>query len=368
MSHPATLSPSPINFGEPSTSNFFTSRFPSAPANDFASFFDRRRTSHPHNQPLQRASEDMSERSQSQQRPRLEHRAEQTMIIDLTDEPEELPSRSNGDRSRSQRPPPLGRSDAVSLGEDFIDLTDDNGEDDLTITGERQLPPPPSAARPLPRPLRADLPPLLVAVPPRPINRVFPGHRHGGSSGVGGRGERHTQAHMAEVQYQMAQRMGQEIMDHIQAFHDVEQAMPGLMNYGQHAFVERKPQHVAPPPAKAGFTRSPEESQTIICPSCEEELIHKKDEEQPVAKKGGKAPSKKDREEHPFWVLKECGHVYCNSCFQNRSQSGKNGSVSFRESSKPSANSKSKSAKILCAVEDCESDVKSKDKWVGVFL
>jgi hypothetical protein len=114
---------------------------------------------------------------------------------------------------------------------------------------------------------------------------------------------------MAEVQYQMAQRMGQEIMDHIQAFHDVEQAMPGFMNYGQHAFVERKPQHVAPPPAKAGFTRSPEESQTIICPSCEEELIHKKDEEQPVAKKGGKAPSKKDREEHPFWVLKECGHV-----------------------------------------------------------
>ncbi|KAE9370488.1 hypothetical protein N431DRAFT_442316 [Stipitochalara longipes BDJ] len=368
MSHPATLSPSPISFGDPPASNFFSSRFPSAPANDnFASFFDRRRTSHPHNHPLQRASEEMSERSQSQQRPRLEHRASQT-IIDLTDEPEELPvpSRNNEDRSRSQRPPQLGRSDAVSLG-DFIDLTDDNGEPDIIIMGGRQLPPPrPSAARPLPRPLRADSPSLFVPVPPQPINRVFPAHRHGVVIGVSGRVERNGR--VAEAQYHMAARMGQEIMDHIQAFHDVEQAMPGFMNYQHHAFVDRKPQHVAPPPAKEGFTRSPEESQTIICPSCEEELIHKKDEEQPVAKKGGKAPSKKDREEHPFWVLKECGHVYCNSCFQYRSQSGKYGSVSFRESSKPSANSKSKSAKILCAVDDCESDVKSKDKWVGVFL
>jgi hypothetical protein len=101
--------------------------------------------------------------------------------------------------------------------------------------------------------------------------------------------------------------MGQEIMDHIQAMHD-EQVMPGIMNYHNHAFVDRKPQHVAPPPAKDGFTRSPEESQTIICPSCEEELVHRKDEE-PIVRKGGKAPTRKEREEHPFWVLKECGHV-----------------------------------------------------------
>jgi hypothetical protein len=249
----------------------------------------------------------MPERSQSQQRPRLEHRASQT-IIDLTDEPEELPlpSRNNEERSRSQRPPQLGRSDAVSLG-DFIDLTDDNGEPDIIIMGGRQLPlPRPSAARPVPPARRDDSPSLFVPLPPQPINRVFPTHRHGVVIGVSGRVERRGRI-PAEAHYHMAARMGQEIIDHIQAFHD-EQVMPGLMNYQHHAFVDRKPQHVAPPAAKEGFTRSPEESQTIICPSCEEELIHRKDEE-PVVKKTGKAPSRKDREEHPFWVLKECGHV-----------------------------------------------------------
>ena len=128
---------------------------------------------------------------------------------------------------------------------------------------------------------------------------------------VTGRIERHGLAQIPpEARFHMAAQVGQDIMDHIQAFHD-EQLMPGLMNYQHHAFVDRKPQHVAPPPAKEGFTRSPEETQTIICPSCEEELIHRKDEEpvEPVVKKGGKAPSRKDRAEHPFWVLKECGHV-----------------------------------------------------------
>jgi len=163
----------------------------------------------------------------------------------------------------------------------------------------------------------------------------------------------------------MAARVG-EIMDHLQAMRD-EQVMPGLMNYQHHAFVDRKPQHVAPPPARDGFTRSPEESQTIICPSCEEELIHRKDEE-PLVKKGGKAPTRKEREEHPFWVLKECGHVYCNNCYQRRVQSGKHGAVAFREITK-SSTSKSKTTKFLaCAIDDCETDVKSKDKWVGIFL
>lgn len=248
----------------------------------------------------------MSDRSQSQQRPQLEHRTSQT-IIDLTDEPEDMPVLPR-DRSRSQRPPQLGRSDAVSLGE-FIDLTDDNGEPDIIITGGRQLPlPHPSAARPVYPARRDDSPSLFVPLPPPPINRVFPAPRHGVGLVVSGRVERHAPARIqAAAQYHMAARMGQEIMDHIQALHD-EQVMPGLMNYQQHAFADQKPPHVAPPPAREGFTRSPEEEQTIICPSCEKELIQKKDEE-PVAKKGGKAPTKKEREEHPFWVLKECGHV-----------------------------------------------------------
>jgi len=103
----------------------------------------------------------------------------------------------------------------------------------------------------------------------------------------------------------------------------------------------------------------------VICPSCEEELIHNKEpEEEPVVKKGGKAPTKKEREEHPFWVVKECGHVYCNKCYQNRVPSKTSThKASFIE--KPGAG---RAKKLLCAVEDCASDIKNKEKWVGVFL
>jgi hypothetical protein len=90
----------------------------------------------------------------------------------------------------------------------------------------------------------------------------------------------------------------------------VAQPMPQL-DYEAAAFAPpRRPEYVAPPAAQKGFTRSPLEKDVIICPSCEEELVHNKGEDsEPVLKKNGKAPSRKEREEHPFWVLKECGHV-----------------------------------------------------------
>jgi hypothetical protein len=87
------------------------------------------------------------------------------------------------------------------------------------------------------------------------------------------------------------------------------QAMPGRMDYRHPAFADRRPDHVPPEPAKTGFTRSPTESDTIICPSCEQELVHNKEFDEPVLKKGGKAPTRKEREEHPFWVIKDCGHA-----------------------------------------------------------
>lgn len=146
--------------------------------------------------------------------------------------------------------------------------------------------------------------------------------------------------------------------------HAHAQAMPDL-DYQHAAFADRKPNHVPPEPAKPGFTRSPTENDTIICPSCEEELVHNKVFDEPMLKKG-KAPTRKEREEHPFWVIKECGHVYCNNCYQNRVPSSKQpGNVSFPE--KPSSSKGSKKVP-MCAVEDCESEVKAKDKWVGVFL
>jgi hypothetical protein len=97
-------------------------------------------------------------------------------------------------------------------------------------------------------------------------------------------------------------------MDHFEAFNH-GQAMPDRMNYERVPFGDRKPDHVAPPKAREGFTRSPTENDVVVCPSCDEELVHVKDAEEPVFKKGGKAPTRKEREEHPFWVVKECGHV-----------------------------------------------------------
>jgi hypothetical protein len=85
--------------------------------------------------------------------------------------------------------------------------------------------------------------------------------------------------------------------------------MPGVMDYGNAAWADRKPEHVPPPKARDNFTRSPVEEDTIICPSCEQELVHNKDNQEPPLKKSSKAPTRKDREEHPFWVVKECGHV-----------------------------------------------------------
>jgi hypothetical protein len=82
------------------------------------------------------------------------------------------------------------------------------------------------------------------------------------------------------------------------------------MDYSRHAFATPeapKPEHVPPPAAKEGFTRSPEEDDVIVCPACDEELVAETPE--PAVAKTGKRMSRKDREEHPFWVLKECGHV-----------------------------------------------------------
>lgn len=301
MSHSATLSPSPIHFpgDHHANSNFFGSRY-------LTSNFERRRTPHPHNSQT-RASEEMPDRSQSQLRPRLEHRASQT-VIDLTSEPEDVPIPQP---PRPQRPPQLGRSDAVSLRDmrDFIDLTED-GEEDLVVTGER-----PRAVPRRPRsernarihaPPRADSPSLFLPIAPHL-----------------GDGRREVAQVAVEVRREPALGMLAMVRAGLPQLHNLQfgnfpwaqigrnpqQAMPGHLNY--QAAVPSKPEHVAPPAAREGFTRSPTEEDAVICPNCEEELVDDKDREQPIAKRGGKAPSRKEREEHPFWVVKECGHVSC---------------------------------------------------------
>ncbi|KAJ8064973.1 hypothetical protein OCU04_007277 [Sclerotinia nivalis] len=300
------------------------------------------------------------------------------VIIDLTSDQDDIPSspaphrRAARIHAPSPRPPPtLGRSEARL--EQVVDLTadDDDDEDDtIIITHSRE--------RSIPLPPRGRLP------PPPPINRSF---------GQGPRLNTFRAAYVNGNQMEPARppperplpigeraiggmralyENGADIIMDIHNFMGLNRgnlggdehvglhffggfpAMPNGMDYGRVALQENKPEHVPPPPVGDGFTRSPTENDTAICPSCEEELIHKKDGEEPVAKKSRGAPSRKDREEHPFWVVKDCGHVFCNKCYQHRSNEKLS---SFRGSKH-----------ILCSVEDCDSNVKNKDKWVGIFL
>ncbi len=329
MSHAATVSPSPIQFGEQASNNFFNprSRFSSATSNSHnhihpsPSLLERQRTLQPHGisirRPAEMSNRSQSSRSQFRDHPRLEHRASQT-IIDLTDESEEarlpIPARNGGDRSRSQRPPQLGRSDALNFG-DYIDLTDDT-EDDLIITRARVLPPrshrtsqPQANARP-------DSPSLFLPVAiPRQINRVFSAAsdiQNAIFGAVAGLDRVAPVFENAEPPFRINRFIppNADILNHLHLLqHEQHFQVPGRMDYGQPAFNNQKPVHEPPKPARTGFTRSPTEEDVIICPSCEQELVHDKEMDEPVAKRGGKAPTRKDREEHPFWVVKECGHV-----------------------------------------------------------
>lgn len=248
------------------------------------------------------------------------------IVIDLTSDQEDAPSSPARPRRAARmtaptpRPPPsLGRSEA-RLGQ-VVDLTaDDDDEDDtivITHSRERSIPPPPRARPQLPQfqmgqPGGRATPPGVRGYananqmdPPRPPPVRYFEQVHGGL--------RDYLQNGADVIIHnfMGFERHRGAGDHVAVgFFGDFPAMPNGMDYGRVALQEHKPEHVAPPPAEDGFTRSPTENDTAICPSCEEELIHRKDSgDEPPAKKSRVAPSKKDREEHPFWVVKDCGHV-----------------------------------------------------------
>jgi hypothetical protein len=239
---------------------------------------------------LQRPSRDGSERARPHRPPRLEHRASQTLTIDLTDENDEPPA-------QIQDPSDARRRLRIA---DIIDLTDDN-DVEITRVAPRRAPSPNGMQR-----MGAALAPirnlegrLMVheeGHPLRHLNHVFPND---------GAAAAHFDYH-ANMMYRRAEGQMLRILegpDFLQVLAGQLQD-PAPINQGP-----QKPDHVPPEPAKDGFTRSPTEKDVVICPSCEEELVHDKDPEEPVVKKGGKAPTRKEREEHPFWVVKACGHV-----------------------------------------------------------
>ncbi|KAI0844849.1 hypothetical protein F5Y00DRAFT_186770 [Daldinia vernicosa] len=125
-----------------------------------------------------------------------------------------------------------------------------------------------------------------------------------------------------------------------------------------------KPAHEPPKETRPGFTRDTGDDVVAICPSCDQELAYDPDDDASnAATPSRKARTKKDKAEHHFWAVKACGHVYCRKCYEYRKSTAKNRvPVGFRPDPSGAKN------KVICAVEDCNSDVSAKAAWVGIFL
>ncbi|KAG4026390.1 hypothetical protein MFRU_041g00350 [Monilinia fructicola] len=377
QSHSRSISSSPVLVRErPSNFGGSSSRFPPLANNSTSQ--ERRHTSNNNNISGQTSrslpSPQTSAEMEASSRPApLQNRPE--FVIDLTSDqedgpaPVEPPRRANRMHASPRPPPRLGRSEARL--EQVVDLTaddDDEGDDTIVITHSREL------SIPLPQATRLPSMPRLVghitrfgqsmhlarrATPPtfraghENRNQMEPPRPPPGRASGGFRAfyENGADIIMDIHNFMGLGRANLAGDDHVDVHFF---GMPNEMDYGRVALQNNQPEFVAPPPVGAGFTRSPTESDTAICPSCEEELIHRKDAEEPLAKKARGPPSRKDREEHPFWVVKDCGHVFCNKCYQHRN----NDKIASFRGPKNS----------LCAVEDCESNIKTKDRWVGVFL
>lgn len=76
------------------------------------------------------------------------------------------------------------------------------------------------------------------------------------------------------------------------------------------AAVSAKPPHEPPQPARPGFTRDTGEDVIAVCPSCDQELAYDpEDGDDASAAPAKKTRSKKATAEHHFWAVKACGHV-----------------------------------------------------------
>lgn len=252
----------------------------------------------------------------------------QPTVIDLTDDHQErAPSQSRRSSQRATLPPQLERSDYTTLG-DVISIESDDDDDEVEIVSSRALPSrrpsaPPSRLR-LPRPPRSPRhhashpwPHLPSMLPPMDAPESIldnPSLLFRGLADLLPQGWRSLDSLEGNMERYMMGRQSE--------MAPIPVHMRGSVRFGafplhEHVRPEpRKAEHVPPPPVSEGFTRSPKEDDVIVCPACDEELVV--GPEEPAAgtptatgKQAAKAKarSRKDREEHPFWVVRECGHV-----------------------------------------------------------
>ncbi|KAF2838073.1 hypothetical protein M501DRAFT_1017105 [Patellaria atrata CBS 101060] len=99
-----------------------------------------------------------------------------------------------------------------------------------------------------------------------------------------------------------------------------------------------------PSAAPDGFTRSPEETDVLICPNCSDELCT------------GDSDLKKQ-----VWISKTCGHVYCGECTQNRFTSNR----TKRKGKQPASMAPAFKA---CVVVGCDKMLSRKSQMIQLFL
>ncbi|KAF2396777.1 hypothetical protein EJ06DRAFT_559433 [Trichodelitschia bisporula] len=101
------------------------------------------------------------------------------------------------------------------------------------------------------------------------------------------------------------------------------------------------PSYIAPPKPPAGFTRSLEEDDILLCPNCDEELCT------------GETDIKRQ-----VWIVKKCGHVYCGECTKSRA-------ITRSKKSKEPQHVKPFKE---CVVEGCKTRVISRTSMIQIFL
>ncbi|PYH40198.1 putative RING finger domain protein [Aspergillus saccharolyticus JOP 1030-1] len=117
----------------------------------------------------------------------------------------------------------------------------------------------------------------------------------------------------------------------------------GYIDLTHHTGVRRAPQrpppnaYKPPSPPPAGFTRTLEEDDVVVCPNCDGEL------------------GVGDEIRQQIWVAKHCGHVYCGHCAHHRSKT----------KSKKSSTSKPFST---CQVSGCGKPVSAPKAMLQIYL
>ncbi|KAI0177337.1 hypothetical protein BJ166DRAFT_21336 [Pestalotiopsis sp. NC0098] len=337
-----------------------------------------------------RAGQNARDRASQNEGQRAQHQ-----VIDLTledDEVEVISESQNARRQQSQRrdnAPRLNRSDGSYVGDrnvggnnqDVILLSsdDDSEHDDNEVAVHRVRRPrraaqpyhnhqPPNQNRPHLQHHNIRIPPIIPPVRPLPRNQDRP-IMEPIMAGNGGYHPLHRQLpnNMRQMLFAMARGGNEQGLQGLEGLNHID------LDYQHNPFAQfqqpappamgpQKPQHEPPPKPRDGFTRDLEEEQVIICPSCDEELAYDpavEDENGPPTKR---VRSRKDQAEHYFWAVKECGHVFCKKCYDNRKPTTKS---KVKAGFRPCAQN---SKKLICAVDGCNSDVAPKGAWIGLFL